>query len=464
MTAIPVSSEMPPETWVELNGKHRPAAEVLDGRDLAELHAAPADTVAERARKALQPVLPHTALVLVSWGSPMSPVQMAGSHAACQRLATVLWAQLVGEPPPHDAVTRLELPGIVAGMRLTGWTATSAGSAVALIVGHRTRPVITPLQEQAGMQITEAAARRLGDISTDPPPRALAFSHAMSQERERIRLELRSRHAATLSSLLHTLRAAASAGGTQALPPSVAKAIDMASRGLLDLQAEADETDAYRHVPISAAFTEIEREVRETMTSARIRLVEDLDAPTSCQLPYAVAHAARLVTRLAALGAAQRSGVDKVRLLWRVADDALTIIVADNGGGCEDTPGHLDRQEAGIRRLAGELRGRVSLDSNPQWGTTFSCWLPLHDRAPTPETSIPRGLTELRDREREVLELMMEGLRNRDIATRLFISERTVKFHVSNILAKLQVRSRTEAIALAHRAGVVLGDITTQTR
>jgi DNA-binding CsgD family transcriptional regulator len=238
----------------------------------------------------------------------------------------------------------------------------------------------------------------------------------------------------------------------------VAKAIDMASRGLLDLQADADERDAYGRVPVDVAFAEIEKEVRETMTSARIRLVEDLDAPTSCQLPYALAHAARLVTRLAALGATQRSGVDKVRLVWRVADDALTITVADNGVGGDDTAGHLDREEANIRRLAGELRGRVTLDSNPQWGTTFSCWLPLHDRAPTPEAPIPRGLAELRDREREVLELMMEGLRNRDIAARLFISERTVKFHVSNILAKLQVRSRTEAIALAHRSGVILGD------
>jgi DNA-binding NarL/FixJ family response regulator len=65
-----------------------------------------------------------------------------------------------------------------------------------------------------------------------------------------------------------------------------------------------------------------------------------------------------------------------------------------------------------------------------------------------------KRLAELRDRELEVLELMIAGLRNRDIAERLFISVRTVKFHVSNVLRKLDVDSRTAAIALAHAAGV----------
>ena len=70
-----------------------------------------------------------------------------------------------------------------------------------------------------------------------------------------------------------------------------------------------------------------------------------------------------------------------------------------------------------------------------------------------------RRLVELRDREREVLELIVAGLRNREIAERLFIADRTVKFHVSNILQKLEVRSRTEAIALAHAAGITPPDV-----
>ena len=82
------------------------------------------------------------------------------------------------------------------------------------------------------------------------------------------------------------------------------------------------------------------------------------------------------------------------------------------------------------------------------------CELPLHGAAPPPDTPAVRRLLELGEREREVLELLVAGLRNREIAERLFIADRTVKFHVSNILQKLEVRSRTEVIALAHAAGI----------
>jgi two-component system, NarL family, response regulator LiaR len=56
---------------------------------------------------------------------------------------------------------------------------------------------------------------------------------------------------------------------------------------------------------------------------------------------------------------------------------------------------------------------------------------------------------DLTEREIEILNLMVEGLANNDIAGKLVVSQSTVKFHVSNILSKLGVASRTEAVALA---------------
>ena len=58
-------------------------------------------------------------------------------------------------------------------------------------------------------------------------------------------------------------------------------------------------------------------------------------------------------------------------------------------------------------------------------------------------------------REIEVLQLVSDGLVNREIGTRLFLSEETVKSHIRHILAKLQARSRAHAVAIGFRRGLI---------
>ena len=73
-------------------------------------------------------------------------------------------------------------------------------------------------------------------------------------------------------------------------------------------------------------------------------------------------------------------------------------------------------------------------------------------RGPRPATrAAPAGLTA---REQEVLALLSEGLSDREISRRLFISERTVHHHVSAVLAKIGVSSRTAAAREAARLGL----------
>jgi DNA-binding NarL/FixJ family response regulator len=70
----------------------------------------------------------------------------------------------------------------------------------------------------------------------------------------------------------------------------------------------------------------------------------------------------------------------------------------------------------------------------------------------------PNAFHDLSERELEVLKLIAEGLSNAEISNRLFISEKTTKSHVSNILSKLHLADRTQAAVYAWREGVVRRD------
>ncbi|MDG4897196.1 MULTISPECIES: response regulator transcription factor [unclassified Mesorhizobium] len=69
-----------------------------------------------------------------------------------------------------------------------------------------------------------------------------------------------------------------------------------------------------------------------------------------------------------------------------------------------------------------------------------------------PTGSKPDPLAQLTGREAEILKLVAEGLSNKEVAARLSLQEKTVKHHMTRVLAKLNVRNRTEAALLMHEA------------
>jgi DNA-binding CsgD family transcriptional regulator/signal transduction histidine kinase len=430
-----------------------PAADAVALSALADLVCASTDQMADRARIALAPRMPHQALVIVTPHADGLPVRIAAPSELQERLAAIDWLSIMAaaQPVPEGA-TRFIVPDAIAGLRAAGWVAGSDGIEVALIVASTQRLEISAAQDWLARLIAILAAARQRGIGQAPSPGTLAFSHAISQERDRVRWELASAHASTLAALLRLLRDTSQ--GASRTPPGVAMAIDLASQALLEVKASGQRQDTSLYIQGSDAFAAAEKNLREIVRAGAVRLISRLESPEGATMPRALARAARLVASEAALNATRHPGVDKLRVNWRLGEDELELTIADNGDGFKAGDQHVQDEQAHLARRIAGLGGSVELDTAPGWGTAVRCTLPLRALSLVPEVPATEHIGQLRPREREVLELMVAGLRNREIAERLYITVRTVKFHVSNILRKFDAQSRAEVIVLAHNAGI----------
>jgi DNA-binding NarL/FixJ family response regulator/tetratricopeptide (TPR) repeat protein len=137
-------------------------------------------------------------------------------------------------------------------------------------------------------------------------------------------------------------------------------------------------------------------------------------------------------------------------VLWRQAEAILAKAATRSAAAGPLREAHAIATNLGATPLRLEIerlaqRGRLDLRVEPP------------EPSRTPDMLASLGLTA---REREVLALIAAGRTNRQIATELFITDRTAGHHVSNILAKLGVRGRTEAAAIAHRIAVANHPVT----
>lgn len=154
------------------------------------------------------------------------------------------------------------------------------------------------------------------------------------------------------------------------------------------------------------------------------------------------------------------NGLDATRRIKRVSPGTHVVIVSGMGQDRllveaveAGASGFLDKTEAvesAISAVKAVAAGEALIDA-----TTLSRLLrrSAEERAARRDTE--RLTEQLTAREREILQLVAQGLRNEEIARSLHLSVRTVQTHVQNVLGKLGVHSRLEAVAFAARAGVV---------
>lgn len=151
--------------------------------------------------------------------------------------------------------------------------------------------------------------------------------------------------------------------------------------------------------------------------------------------------------------AAEARHTVKVLVLTNLSDDTQVYAALRAGAS-----GYLLKDGAptdlatAIREVCG---GNAYLDP----AVTRGIILDIANR-PGPVRPVSAVLERLTRREREILELMALGLTNRDIATRLFLAEATVKTHVCRVIMKLEVQDRTQAVVAAYRSGFAgTGDV-----
>jgi DNA-binding NarL/FixJ family response regulator len=145
----------------------------------------------------------------------------------------------------------------------------------------------------------------------------------------------------------------------------------------------------------------------------------------------------------------ENSPATKVIIMTAHDDDRLLVDAVEAGAS-----GFLskdDAAEAVLSAVKAAAEGEVLIDP-----ATLARLLPQVAREREQQRDALALLDDLTDREREILTLLAQGMRNDDIASQLYISPQTVQTHVRNILGKLRVHSKLEAVAFAVRHGAIV--------
>ena len=431
-----VTDQSPTESTVPLPELPWPLLQAV-----AALAAAPLSQIAERLRDAILPYLGSSALVIFTEDCTGRPQKKAGEEGITSRVSIAeldtLRTTLSDETPWFGEAELAGLPRPALALK-------HAPSQALLVLTdpHPTVPGHTDGLDWV-RYLWRIAAQRIQEKVADAPPSYLLESRAASAERLHVTAELTDLHSTTLETVLAALR-------SSLMDDAAARSTvtDLTSKALVKLRTLNDRTHELVKEPIATAFERLREDLRPLTRFSGIE-VEFIEPPLNGRdLPGEVAHAARAIVRGLLLAMMEQPDLSRVRTQWDCDGENLLINVRDDGRGAlaTDAPSiiRLDRR---IQALTGTLQVEIM----PGWGADVFVTLPLDP--PARQAGDVTGWN-LAPRELEVLQHLATGQRNRTIASTLGISENTVKFHVRNLFKKLDVGSRTEAIALAHNHGL----------
>jgi len=437
-------------------GYHRPMPpkrvprSAADARDdtplarLAEVVTGPVPDLAAALSSLVGDRLAHSALIILAEDDVTHPVKFHGDGDLASRVAL---SELV------------EARASLAGSRVRRGSVVLGGEPrdVAMVLAE-TGPLLVVVDPAPGgaaddgtlgdedlLQLWRIVAVRIRQPAREASPSYLLESRAAAGVRAEVVAELSDTHSRTLEALLAVLRSPSTDdhAARQA-------AVGVAARAMVQLRTATDLVRTFTEEPVTSAFERL-RDDLVPLVRYRDVDVQFVEPPVNGRaLPSEIAHGARAIVRRAILAAVDQPGTSRVRVQWDCDGRNLLINVRDDGPG----DGALDGDAIGeLRQRVSAVDGEMTLAATAGWGSELSVVMPLD---PPHTHADDRMIARLGPRELEILDLITQGSRNRAIATRLGISENTVKFHVSKIFRKLGVGSRSEATALiaagrAHR-------------
>jgi DNA-binding NarL/FixJ family response regulator len=228
----------------------------------------------------------------------------------------------------------------------------------------------------------------------------------------------------------------------------------------------------FSHHPMASEFLEVLQILSISVTSALASALnhQALTQPTAAASSLSEQLAAILgQQKLSLLGTEQPLSPKVTRLLIQIAKqiatachycrlvyeaDVITLeamLVASEPSTLAKSPAQIFKTAiATAQSLGGTFQSQLEADQLGASQKVLQIRLQLPQRSPA---ALATSFTPLSEREQEVIQLLAQGLRDKDIAEKLYISERTVKFHVKNMLQKLGVRTRIQAVFEASQQG-----------